>query len=115
MDKIIIKDLELDAHIGVTEAERAHLQRLLVTVALELDLSLAGRTDATSATTPYDVVAQLIRDEVTKKPRNLVEAVAVEIADAILSRHMARQVTVEVKKFSVPRSQFVAVEITRSQ
>lgn len=115
MDKIVIKDLEVDAQIGVTDAERARAQRLLVTVTLELDLSLAGRTDTTSATTPYDVVAELIRDEVTKKPRKLIEAVAVEIADAILSRHMARQVTVEVKKFSVPRAQSVSVEITRSQ
>lgn len=115
MDKIVIKDLELDAHIGVTEAERARSQRLLVTVEMELDLSLAGRTDTASATTPYDVVADLIRQEVTKKPRKLIEALADEIADAILSRHMAMQVTVVVKKFSIPRAQYVSVQITRSQ
>lgn len=115
MDKIVVKDLELDAQIGVTEAERARSQKLLVTVELELDLSLAGRTDMTSATTPYDVVADLIRQEVTKKPRKLIEAVADEIAEAILSRHQAMRVTVEVKKFTVPRTQWVSVQITRSQ
>jgi dihydroneopterin aldolase len=115
VDKIVIKDLELDAQVGVTEAERARAQRLLVTVELERDLSHAGRTDTASATTPYDVVADLIRQEVTKKPRKLIEALADEIADAILSRHMAMQVTVEVKKFSVPRTQFVSVQITRTQ
>jgi dihydroneopterin aldolase len=115
VDKIVVKDLELDAQIGVTEAERARSQKLLVTVELELDLSLAGRTDMTSATTPYDVVADLIRQEVTKKPRKLIEAVADEIAEAILSRHQAMRVTVEVKKFTVPRTQWVSVQITRSQ
>jgi len=35
VDKIVVKDLEVDARIGVTESERAGPQRLLVTVELE--------------------------------------------------------------------------------
>ena len=38
-DKIIIKDLEVNAHIGVTLEEQARSQRLLVTVELERDLA----------------------------------------------------------------------------
>ena len=115
MDKIVIKDLELDAQIGVTEAERAHAQRLLISVELELDLSVAGRTDAESATTDYAAVANRIRKLVAERPRKLIEAVADEIADAILTNKLARAVTVEVRKFSVPRSRYVAVQITRTQ
>ena len=115
MDKIVIKDLEIDTHVGVTEAERAHPQRLLVSVELELDLRVPGRTDQESATTGYDVVAHLIRQTVTERPRQLIEAVADEIAAVILSRRLAVQVTVEVKKFSIPRTQYVAVQITRTQ
>lgn len=115
MDRIVIKDLELDTQIGVTAAERARTQRLLITVELERDLSEAGRTDAVSATTPYDVVAELIRKVVTERPRKLIEAVADEIAEAILSRRMAARVTVEVKKFSVPNTQYVSVQISRAQ
>lgn len=115
MDKIIIKELEVDTHIGVTAEEQTQAQRVLITVVLERDLSTAGRTDQESATTPYDVVAHLIRKVVTERPRKLVEAIADEVADAILTRRLAERVTVEVKKFSVPRTQFVAVEITRSQ
>jgi 7,8-dihydroneopterin aldolase/epimerase/oxygenase len=115
MDKIIIKDLEVDAHIGVTESERARPQRLLVTAELELDLAEAGHTDSEASTTPYDVVADMIRKTVTERPRKLVEAVADEIAETILSHKMAGAVTVEVKKFSIPRSQYVCVQIRRSQ
>ena len=115
MDKIIVRDLELDAYIGVTEAERAHPQRLLVSVELELDLSVAGRTDAESATTDYARVAEMIRHLVAERPRKLIEAIADEIADAILTNKLARTVTVEVKKFSIPRSAYVAVQITREQ
>jgi dihydroneopterin aldolase len=115
VDKIVIKDLEVDAQIGVPDAERAGPQRLLVTVELERDLAEAGRTDTESATTPYDVVAKLIHQVATERPRKLVEAVADEIAETILSRQLAAAVTVEVKKFSVPQTQYVSVQIRRMQ
>lgn len=115
MDKITIRDLEVQTNIGVTAAERAHAQRLLISVVLERDLAEAGRTDMESSTTGYDVVAALVKQVVTQRPRKLVEAVAAEIADAVLQRRLAVAITVEVKKFSVPGSQYVAVEIYREQ
>jgi dihydroneopterin aldolase len=114
-DRILIADLEVQTHIGVTAAERMHPQRLLISVALERDLAEAGRTDMESATTPYDVVAELIRQVVTQRPRQLIEAVADEIAAAILTRRMAVAVTVTVKKFSIAGARHVAVEIYRRQ
>ena len=115
MDKIVIKDLEVDAHIGVTESERAQAQRLLITVEMERDLIEAGRRDAEASTTRYDIVADLIRKVIAKRPRKLVEAVAHEIAETILTRQMAHVVTVEVKKFSLPRSQYVSIQIRRTR
>ena len=114
-DKIIIKELEVNTHIGVTLEEQAHAQRLLVTVELERDLAEAGRTDTESTTTAYDEVAELIQNIVPARPRKLIEAVAYDIAEAILTKHLAVAVTVEVKKFSVPRAQYVAVHICRTQ
>ncbi len=115
MDKIVIKDLEVDALIGVTDSERAQPQRLLITVELERDLTEAGRRDAEASTTRYDIVADLVRKMVTERPRKLVEAVAHEIAEAILARQLADAVTVEVKKFSIPRSRYVSIQIRRTQ
>lgn len=115
VDRIVIQDLEVDAHIGVTDAERARPQRLLITVEIERDLAEAGRTDRESATTPYDVVADMIRKAVAERPRKLVETIAEEVAGIILTRKMALAVTVEVKKFSIPRSQYVSVQIHRTQ
>lgn len=114
MDKITIKDLELDAHLGVTPEERARPQKVLVTVVLERDLGEAGRTDTETATTPYDEVVQAIKDVVAERPRKLIEAMALEISREILYRRMAVSVTVEVKKFSIPRAQYVSVELQRS-
>jgi dihydroneopterin aldolase len=115
MDKITIKDLEVNAQIGVTKDERSKSQRLLITVEMERDLAAAGRTDMESSTTPYDVVANLVRQVVAERPRKLVETVAGEIAEAILLHRLAEAVTIEVKKFSVPNSQYVSVQIRRTQ
>ena len=78
-------------------------------------VSLAGRTDQASATTDYEAVVILIRNLVNERPRKLIEAIADELAEAILSRRLADRVTIEVKKFSIPDTQFVAVRITRTQ
>jgi dihydroneopterin aldolase len=114
MDKITIKDLELEAHIGVTPSERARTQKLLLTIILERDLGEAGRTDTESTTTPYDQVVEAVKAVVAERPRKLVEAMALEIAREILYRRMAITVTVEVKKFSIPHTKYVSVEIQRS-
>ena len=115
MDRITIKNLEVDAQIGVTETERARPQRLLISVELERDLAEAGRTDAETATTRYDVVADTIRRVAAERPRKLVEAVADEIAKTILSQNLALAVSVEVRKFSIPRSEYVAIQIRRTR
>jgi len=115
MDKIRIVDLEVMAQIGVTAEEREHPQKLLISVALERDLSEAGRTDTESTTTPYDQVAEMIQKEVAARPRKLIEAVARDVAWEILGRRWAVTVTVEVKKFSIPGSRYVSVEVTRNQ
>jgi FolB domain-containing protein len=112
-DKIVIKDLEVQAKIGVTEAERARPQRLLVTVEMSLELGEAGRADDVKRTADYAAVAGLIEETVTKKPRQLIEAAAEDVAEAILERGLAGSVTVEIKKFSVARARHVAVQITR--
>jgi dihydroneopterin aldolase len=115
MDKIRINDLEVETYIGVTAEERVRAQRVSVSVELERDLAEAGRSDTESTTTAYDAVAELIHREAAARARKLIEALATDIAGAILDRKWAVAVLVEVKKFSVPRSRYVSVEIYRTQ
>ena len=115
MDRITIKDLEVQMQIGVTATEREHAQRLLLTIILERDLGEAGRSDMESTTTDYSTVVNLVKQLLVQRPRKLIEAVANEIAEMILSRRLAVAVTVEVKKFSMPGTQYVSVEMRRAQ
>lgn len=115
MDKIILCDLAVPARIGVPAEERAQPQRLLVSVELERDLAAAGRADDLTQTADYAAVAALVRDVAAARPRQLVEALAEDVAAAVLARCMAAAVTVEVKKFSIPDTQHVAVRIRRTR
>ena len=115
MDSITIKDLEVQMHIGVTATERERPQRLLISLMLERDLGEAGRTDMESATTAYDAVIDMVKQLLAHRPRKLIEAVANEIAETILSKRLAVAVTVEVKKFCMPNTQYVSVTLRRTQ
>lgn len=115
MDKIHIIDLEVMAHIGVTDQERETPQKLLISIEIERDLAEAGRTDTESTTTGYDQVVDVVGETVAHRPRKLIEAMANDIAWEILARKWAVAVTVEVKKFSIPAARYVSVEIYRRQ
>ena len=58
MAKISIVDLEVFYRVGVSDAERAAPQRLLLTVAMESDFSAAAKTDSIVDTIDYFAVTQ---------------------------------------------------------
>jgi maltose-binding protein MalE len=53
MDKITICDLEVFYHVGVPNEERAHPQRLLLTVEMAHDLAMAVARDGLAGTIDY--------------------------------------------------------------
>ncbi|HWH72092.1 MAG TPA: dihydroneopterin aldolase [Candidatus Sulfotelmatobacter sp.] len=115
MSRITLVDLEVFYCVGVTEAERAKPQRLLVSVDLSFDFSTAALSDRIEKTINY----QQIADELLRfgEGRNwkLLEKLVSNIADRILHQYRPESVTVEVKKFPIPQARYVAVSLTRSR
>ena len=111
MDKIIIKDLEVDAKIGVTEAERAQPQRLLVTVEMERDFSGVG--DELARTIDYHAVCRRIREFGKGRSWKLIESLCVDLAEMILREYKPASTTVEVRKFILPETRHISVRVTR--
>ena len=114
MDKIIIKDLEVFYHVGVPDEERAKPQRLLITVEMEHDFSEAARTDDLTKTIDYFSVTQRLLKFGEGRNWKLIERLANDISVFVLNEYQAVAVTVEVKKFIIPETQFVAVKVNRS-
>ena len=114
MANISIVDLEVFLHVGVSDEERAKPQRLLLSVDMELDISSAAMSDRLSRTIDYYNVAQQLLKYGEGRSWKLIERLASEVADEVLSQFQPQSVTVEVKKFPIPQARYVSVRLTRT-
>jgi dihydroneopterin aldolase len=112
-DQIFISNLELLAHIGVTDEERAEPQRLTVSLALVPSRGFSGLGDRLKNAVDYADVCERVRALAAKQPRNLIETLAEEIARALLAYFSLGIVEIELRKYILPETEFVAVRIRR--
>ena len=113
MPTINIVDLEVFYRVGVPEAERAKPQRLLLTVELKSDFSAAARTDSIADTIDYFAVTQRLLKFGEGREWKLIEKLAGDIAETILTGFKPQSVSVEVKKFIIPQARYVSVRLEK--
>ncbi|MDQ2737794.1 MAG: dihydroneopterin aldolase [Actinomycetota bacterium] len=101
-DRITLTGLNLYGHHGVFESEKRNGQQFVVDITVWLELTLAAATDDLTATVNYGELAQLAADIVAGPPRDLIEAVAAEIADAVVRAYPVHAVEVTVHKPAAP-------------
>lgn len=103
MDKIIIKGLEVFAHVGVLPEEKRDGQMFVINAYLDVDLRAAGSTDDLAKTVNYADVCDLIDVQMTAEKYDLIEAAAENIASAILLKYPEiESVDVEIEKPHAP-------------
>ena len=102
MDSIIIRDLRVNAHVGVTEEERASEQLLVIGVEVATDLKKAGSSDDLADTVDYGLITVEIADLVRASRSALLENLAEQIAAHIAAIPGVNGVTVEVAKDAPP-------------
>jgi 7,8-dihydroneopterin aldolase/epimerase/oxygenase len=111
---IIISELEVFYRVGVPEAERARPQRLLLNLEIAYDFSQATAADDINATIDYHSVCQRLLSFGEGREWKLIETLADDIARMILEDFKAGRVQIEVRKFIVPQTRYVAVKLLRS-
>jgi dihydroneopterin aldolase len=119
-DEILLEGMRFYAYHGANPEEQALGQRFLVDVALAVDLRLAGQSDDLMNTVSYSAVFKVVRGIVEGEPRQLIEAVAEDIAAAILTQFpRVASLTVTVRKPEAPMKgsmlDAAGVRITRSR
>jgi 7,8-dihydroneopterin aldolase/epimerase/oxygenase len=119
-DEILLEGMRFYAYHGVNPEERAQGQRFTVDVVLAVDLRRPGQSDDLADTVSYSAVYKVVRGIVEGRPRQLIEAVAEEIASAILTEFpLVERVMVTVRKPEVPMKgsmlDAAGVRITRSR
>ena len=98
-DEVFLEGVRFYAYHGVNPEERAQGQRFTVDVHLATDLRQAGTHDDLTQTINYSSVYKCVRAIVEGPPRDLIEAVAEEIASVLLSTFpTASAVAVTVRK-----------------
>ncbi|MEN1966438.1 dihydroneopterin aldolase [Lentibacillus sp. N15] len=119
MDKIIIKQMAFYGYHGLFPEENKLGQRFLVDVELFMDLKKPGVSDQMDDSIDYGRVYGMIKDILEGEPKNLIEAVAEQVADKMLQSFMLLSAcTVKVVKPDPPipgHYQSVAVEIFREK
>jgi 7,8-dihydroneopterin aldolase/epimerase/oxygenase len=113
MDTIIIRELAVAYRVGITDAERASPQKLLLNLEISHDCAQAAARDDLTHTIDYLAVCQHLLSFGEGRSWKLIESLAVDIATVIRSRYRAAAVVVEVQKFVIPETRYVAVRITR--
>ena len=113
MSKISIVDLEVNFNVGVSDEERASPQRLLLTVEMEFDFSSAAVSDRVTKTIDYFQVTQALLKLGEGRSWKLIEKLAADVADVVLTQFRPQEVMVEVKKFAIPQARHVSVSLTK--
>jgi FolB domain-containing protein len=115
MSRISIVDLEVSYCIGVTDEERAKPQRLLITVDMSYDFTSAALSDRLERTINYFDVSQELLKFGEGRNWRLLEKLATNIADLILTKHKPQSVFVLIKKFTIPEARYVSVSLTKAR
>lgn len=113
-DEIIIRRLEVECHIGVPDEERATPQKLWITLAMQPSQGFFGLQDKVQNTVDYHEVSLRIAELASKKPRHLIETLATDLAEMLLTSYQLKAVSLEIEKRILPNAQYVAVKIHRS-
>lgn len=117
-DRITLTGLRVRGHHGVFDHEKRDGQDFVVDVTAWLDLDRAARTDDLAETLHYGELAERVAAVVAGPPRDLIETVAGEVADLVLTDERVQAVEVTVHKPDAPIALTfadVAVTVHRSR
>lgn len=115
-DRIRLINMRFYGYHGVDDSERRLGGKFALDLELVRDLTAAGRSDDLTQTVDYKAVYDLVSRLQASKNYLLLEALAHDVAEAILGAFAVEEVTVRARKQSVPLGglvDYAEVEITR--
>jgi FolB domain-containing protein len=114
MDKIYIRNLELETLIGVLPKERSRRQYLTLNITLSCDLHTAGITDNLKDTIDYKTIEDKVASAIINGDFFLIERVAEVAAEICLETSGVEVAVVTVEKTgSMSYAESAIVEIER--
>jgi len=118
MDKITLKNMVFFGYHGAMKEEREIGGRFEVDIDLMGDFSTPSNTDELSDAVDYQKAYALIKEKIEGSKYHLIEKIAAEVAEKILSAFTVDQVNVRLRKRNVPIGgviDYVEVELSRDK
>ena len=113
-DEIRIEELAIYGRVGVPDEERAEPQRLVLSANLQPGHAFDELEDDLARTVDYAAACQELREFVRQRTDRLIETLADAMAEHLLGRFDLERVELELRKFVLPETRFVAVRLARS-
>ena len=102
MNRIEVNGITGHGFHGVLEAERREGQEFRIDIAMEVDTAEAARHDDLALTVDYSAIAQLVHARIVGSPHRLIETLAHQVAEDIVTVAGVHAVTVAVHKPHAP-------------
>ena len=116
MDRIFLREIKLEAKVGIYRRERVTSQLIELDLDIALPSAAAFRSGKVADTIDYAVVVQRLRDELAVQRFGLVEELAEHIAQLVLDEYGAPWVRVSVAKLGILKGvRHVGVTIERER
>ena len=115
---IILQGIQVSAHCGVTEAERATRQPLLVDLHFRCPNQAAFHSDRLSDTVDYGAVVKCIRDLAEHQPFALLESLAEQLCQSLFQQYPLTHLTLWVRKTHPPLERLqgsVGIQVIRNR
>ena len=114
MDKVFIKNLQVETIIGIFDWEREVRQVVSIDLEMEFDNKKAAKSDDIKDALDYKKIGKRVSGYVEKSKHKLVERLAEQIAKIILKEFPVSSVIISVMKPGAMRgSESVGIRITR--
>lgn len=101
-DRIELRGLVVRGNHGVFDHERENGQDFIVDITLWIDLAAAAASDQLADTVDYGALAQRAAQIVGGPARNLIETVAAEVAEDVMTDERVHAVEVVLHKPDAP-------------
>ena len=113
MDLVSVRDLSVQAVIGVHDWERGITQTLVFDVVMAAEVARAARTDDLADALDYSAVVRTVAAVVRDGRFRLIETAAERVAERLLADHPVTWLRLEVRKPIADGAYTAAVTIER--
>lgn len=114
MDKVFIKNLEIDAIIGIYDFERTTRQKVVFDIEMWWDVAKAAKSENIDDALNYKTLSDQLKDYVGQSQFQLIETLAEAVAAIIIDQYAVESVKLTLHKpDALDGATDVGVEILR--